>query len=98
MFCYTWISFNFFQYHLEYSDSGDEADLEEPNNVDFLFPSAVKWRFRSKTQFDLPETVTVLETSHGSKVFVVGTAHFSKESQEDVAAVKISSSYLFAKL
>lgn len=69
----------------EYSDSGDEADLEEPNNVDHMFPSAMKWRFRSTSQFDLPETVTVLETSHGSKVFVVGTAHFSKESQEDVS-------------
>ena len=49
----------------------------------------MKWRFRSNTEFDLPETVTVLETAHGSKVFVVGTAHFSKESQEDVAKVRI---------
>lgn len=73
---------------LEYSESGDEAELdEEAVIVDKLYPTAMKWRFRSNTDFDLPETVTVLETNHGSKVFVVGTAHFSKESQEDVAKV-----------
>jgi pheromone shutdown protein TraB len=32
----------------------------------------------------LPETVTVLDCPNGSKVFLVGTAHFSKESIEDV--------------
>ena len=32
----------------------------------------------------LPETVTVLDCPNGSKVYIVGTAHFSKESIEDV--------------
>ena len=29
----------------------------------------------------------MLTTSKGARVFVIGTAHFSKESQEDVASV-----------
>lgn len=32
----------------------------------------------------LPETVSVLEAPNGSKVYLVGTAHFSKESAIDV--------------
>lgn len=32
----------------------------------------------------LPETCTVIDAGHGSKIYLVGTAHFSKESQEDV--------------
>lgn len=34
-----------------------------------------------------PDTVAVLKASNGSVVYLVGTAHFSKESQEDVAQV-----------
>lgn len=35
-----------------------------------------------------PDTVAVLRASNGSVVYLVGTAHFSKESQEDVAQVR----------
>lgn len=35
----------------------------------------------------LPETVTVLEGPANSKVYLIGTAHFSKESQKDVEEV-----------
>ncbi|XP_068153059.1 traB domain-containing protein [Drosophila tropicalis] len=35
----------------------------------------------------LPPTVTVLNTPFGSKVYLVGTAHFSEESQDDVSFV-----------
>ncbi|XP_046424212.1 traB domain-containing protein isoform X2 [Neodiprion fabricii] len=34
---------------------------------------------------NLPETVTLLTASSGSKLYLVGTAHFSTESQNDVA-------------
>lgn len=37
---------------------------------------------------NLPETVTVLKHPNGAKVYLVGTAHFSKESQEDVSFVR----------
>uniref|UniRef100_A0A2S2QT17 TraB domain-containing protein n=1 Tax=Sipha flava TaxID=143950 RepID=A0A2S2QT17_9HEMI len=36
---------------------------------------------------NFPDTVAVLKSSNGSVVYLVGTAHFSKESQEDVAQV-----------
>ncbi|BFF90697.1 traB domain-containing protein [Drosophila madeirensis] len=40
-------------------------------------------------EFDqnLPSTVTLLNTPFGSKVYLVGTAHFSEESQDDVSFV-----------
>ncbi len=37
----------------------------------------------------LPGTVTELTSKEGVKVYIVGTAHFSLESQEDVAKVTI---------
>lgn len=43
-------------------------------------------------EFDqnLPSTVTLLNTPFGSKVYLVGTAHFSEESQDDVSYVSIT--------
>ncbi|XP_032454636.1 traB domain-containing protein isoform X2 [Nasonia vitripennis] len=36
---------------------------------------------------DLPSTVTLLKTSEGGKCYLLGTAHFSVESQNDVSKV-----------
>lgn len=36
---------------------------------------------------NLPPTVTLLTNEFGSKLYIVGTAHFSKESQDDVSIV-----------
>ena len=44
-------------------------------------------RLRPGSSPELPETVTKLDTPEGCKVYLVGTAHFSKESQDDVAKV-----------
>lgn len=38
----------------------------------------------------LPSTVTVLDAPDGGKVYLVGTAHFSIQSQEDVSRVRMS--------
>jgi len=38
-------------------------------------------------QLKLPDTCTMLTTSQGAKVFIIGTAHFSRESQSDVVSV-----------
>lgn len=47
-------------------------------------------------QLKLPNTVTRLTTKEGSEVYLVGTAHFSKESQDDVANVRlIMNIYIF---
>lgn len=64
----------------DYSESEENADLD----ISDLYPLAQKWQFRAVNP-DLPETVTVLESLNGGKVYLVGTAHFSLESQEDVA-------------
>lgn len=37
----------------------------------------------------LPDTVTLLTTPEGGKLYLVGTAHFSIESQNDVSKVII---------
>lgn len=44
-------------------------------------------RLRRNSSPDLPSTVVKLETAEGCKLYLVGTAHFSKESQEDVEKV-----------
>lgn len=45
--------------------------------------------YNSIEEFDrnLPPTVTLLHNEFGSKVYIVGTAHFSRESQDDVSLV-----------
>lgn len=45
--------------------------------------------YGSIEEFDrnLPPTVTLLTNQYGSKVYIVGTAHFSRESQDDVSLV-----------
>jgi len=71
---------------VEYSDDfelsdGAESDVEDNDQVN---GGLVREREANPS---LPETVTYLETSWGSKVYVVGTAHFSEESQDDVSKV-----------
>lgn len=43
----------------------------------------------TQNDFVLPDTCTVLETNEGSKVYLVGTAHFSKESCKEVQEVRL---------
>lgn len=52
---------------------------------------------KSDEDFDnnLPETVTLLKHNTGAKVYLIGTAHFSKESQDDVAKVIIYIKQIF---
>ena len=38
----------------------------------------------------IPSTVTELNTEDGSKVYVVGTAHFSDSSKKDVVKVVLN--------
>ena len=70
----------------EDEESGEEADDDsdlEDNISSILEQSGSK---RAKVEpHDLPETCTVLKSESGATVYLVGTAHFSEESQEDVA-------------
>lgn len=61
------------------TDYSDEVQLnDETTNSDPEVEQLMK----------LPETVSQLISKDGVKVYLVGTAHFSLESQEDVAKVK----------
>nr|XP_006823528.1 PREDICTED: protein PFC0760c-like [Saccoglossus kowalevskii] len=64
--------------------TGEESDAELGGD-----PGAwhMGLRQRRPSNPDLPETVTTLTTEHGCKVFIVGTAHFSESSQQDVEKV-----------
>jgi len=73
------------------TDHGDE-NLPDDDNYNIMTPEAsVNFMLRLKTlrntPFVLPKTVSVIECVNGTKVYIVGTAHFSKESIEDVILV-----------
>lgn len=68
--------------------SGVESDYEDTmDDVELL---RLKYHKR-QTNPELPETVTVLEAGAGDggcgKVYLIGTAHFSEKSHEDVSKV-----------
>lgn len=63
--------------------TGDESDIED--NVEVPHPCLNAQRVDNP---QLPETVTTLRTPEGSVVYVVGTAHFSESSQQDVTQVR----------
>lgn len=76
----------------EGSPSGCESDVEDNIEEDSKSISESSLPVplasppsRIPTSVQLPETVSRLDTPFGSSVFLVGTAHFSRESQEDVA-------------
>lgn len=66
------------------SDDGDDTDVEDNDELSGNVPSGIPGLKQRVENPDLPATVTKLETPWGSKVYVVGTAHFSQESQDDV--------------
>lgn len=65
------------------SDPVTENECAEDEMAELLMS-----RIKSRTEVsELPHTVTKLESSQGCIVYLVGTAHFSTESHEDVAKV-----------
>ncbi|ELU12512.1 hypothetical protein CAPTEDRAFT_182788 [Capitella teleta] len=65
------------------SDSEEDREEEEEEEVQGILPFPSNYLKRN-TNPELPETVTVLHTDKGSTVYLVGTAHFSTQSQDDV--------------
>lgn len=57
-------------------------------SISTKLPSNIKI-YESIEEFhkNLPDTVDLLQTSHGSNVYLIGTAHFSLKSQDDVSFV-----------
>lgn len=66
----------------------DEDQVTEAGTSQISQKDALKI-YGSMEEFDkhLPDTVTLLTTPEGSKVYLVGTAHFSENSQNDVSLV-----------
>lgn len=66
----------------------DEDQVTEAGTSQISQKDALKI-YGSLEEFDkhLPDTVTLLTTPEGSKVYLVGTAHFSENSQNDVSLV-----------
>ncbi|XP_031637880.1 traB domain-containing protein-like [Contarinia nasturtii] len=67
---------------LEVNETIDISELKKMDTLNGTLYDEVE-----EFEQNLPPTVTLLETEFGSKVYIVGTAHFSKESQEDVSFV-----------
>nr|CDS15940.1 traB domain containing protein [Echinococcus granulosus] len=63
------------------SDSEGTGDSYEMNAISSFLECVQIVR---RTPFELPKTVSLIECSNGTKVYLVGTAHFSKESIADV--------------
>lgn len=63
-----------------------EKCCEEENELQDV-KSCLENKKEESASFDLPETVSRLTNEYGSEVYLVGTAHFSLESQEDVSRV-----------
>lgn len=78
--------------------NGTESDTEDSSNTNEHF--VVTRPFGHNLECDptiddrLPETVTLLTTPEGGKVYLVGTAHFSAESQNDVSMVSNSFKFI----
>ena len=67
--------------------SDQESDVEETmDEVELLRMRTLCRQEHSPTE--LPETVTKLTTGGGAQIYIVGTAHFSENSQNDVAKVR----------
>ncbi|CAH1117931.1 unnamed protein product, partial [Phaedon cochleariae] len=71
------------------SDNGSGSDKSDPIEI-LGYGDAESSSNKSEDDFDnnLPETVTILKHDKtGAKIYLIGTAHFSKESQDDVEKV-----------
>lgn len=71
------------------SERNSDNNFEEITNSEELSPEQKQNTVLTIEEFDqnLPETVTLIYGQNGSKIYLVGTAHFSQESQNDVAKV-----------
>uniref|UniRef100_A0A5K3ESJ8 TraB domain-containing protein n=1 Tax=Mesocestoides corti TaxID=53468 RepID=A0A5K3ESJ8_MESCO len=69
---------------------GDEELDDELENVEESQELSARTSYLNhlkllrESQFELPKTVSLIECPNGTKVYLVGTAHFSKDSIDDV--------------
>ena len=75
------------QEEIEHDDETDDEKEEDEEEDDDEQEGSLRRRVVDLDSLDLPETCTLLTTNKGAKVFLIGTAHFSRESQTDVSQV-----------
>ncbi|CAL7942646.1 unnamed protein product [Xylocopa violacea] len=68
-------------HQLRFSADNNSDDKNNDINV------PVQAKYDASIDERLPDTVTLLTTPEGGKLYLVGTAHFSVESQKDVATI-----------
>uniref|UniRef100_A0A8C2P2E0 TraB domain containing n=1 Tax=Capra hircus TaxID=9925 RepID=A0A8C2P2E0_CAPHI len=66
---------------------GDPQNLSDVDAFNLLLEMKLK---RRRERPNLPRTVTELVAEDGSRVYVVGTAHFSDDSKRDVVKYRVS--------
>ncbi|CAH2107191.1 unnamed protein product [Euphydryas editha] len=71
----------------EILSEGGITDSTLESNIEANDRQPVENAEDQRLEDELPSTVTVLDAPGGGKVYLVGTAHFSLESQEDVSKV-----------
>ncbi|KAL5965831.1 TraB domain-containing protein [Taenia solium] len=67
-----------------YAANSDSEETEDSCEMDAISSFLECVQVARRTPFELPKTVSLIECSNGTKVYLVGTAHFSKESIADV--------------
>lgn len=70
----------------EYTMFDVDSTIENSDTQTGSVNSSVR-EYNADIDNQLPETVTLLKTPNGGKLYLVGTAHFSVESQNDVSKV-----------
>lgn len=70
---------------------GEGNDSDAAVGVDCLMPK----EYDPSIDDRLPDTVTLLTTPDGGKLYLIGTAHYSMESQDDVSNVNIHEKNVF---
>jgi hypothetical protein len=75
------------QQNIQFKTNFNAQDIK--HNVDDVADKSlkIKKKYDSTIDDNLPETVTVLTAQNGGKLYLIGTAHFSVESQNDVSKV-----------
>uniref|UniRef100_A0A8C5MHZ4 TraB domain containing n=1 Tax=Leptobrachium leishanense TaxID=445787 RepID=A0A8C5MHZ4_9ANUR len=71
----------------EPQENGPSDPLDAPHSISDADAFRILWEMKMKKRQkhpSLPDTVTQLTTEEGSKVYIVGTAHFSDSSKQDV--------------
>ena len=70
----------------EEEEEDDDGGVEDEEEKEKSFVEQMTQRPNMENP-ELPSTCTMITTPQGAKVFIVGTAHFSRQSHDDVSTI-----------